>query len=104
LRPVGRPPPARHLIVFCAPAAVVHRDNVMEGRTASTKVRHQALVGSLSEGQPIPAVHNKKRSTIMCDYSLHHVATRPAKIDDRLVTTKFHNTSPAALPRFPIRA
>jgi hypothetical protein len=28
----------------------------------------------------------------MCDYSLHHVATRPAKIEDRLVTTKFHNT------------
>ena len=23
----------------------------------------------------------------MCDYSLHHVATRPAKIEDRLVTT-----------------
>jgi hypothetical protein len=28
----------------------------------------------------------------MCDYSLHHVATRPAKIEDRLVTTRFHNT------------
>jgi len=28
----------------------------------------------------------------MCDYSLHHVATRPAKIEDKLVTTKFHNT------------
>jgi hypothetical protein len=28
----------------------------------------------------------------MCDYSLHHVATLPAKIEDRLVTTKFHNT------------
>jgi hypothetical protein len=28
----------------------------------------------------------------MCDYSLHHVATRPAKIEDRLVTTNFHNT------------
>jgi hypothetical protein len=28
----------------------------------------------------------------MCDYSLHHVATRPARIEDRLVTTKFHNS------------
>jgi hypothetical protein len=28
----------------------------------------------------------------MCDYSLHHVATRPAQIEDRLVTTKFHNS------------
>ena len=28
----------------------------------------------------------------MCDYSLHHVASRPAKIEDKLVTTKFHNS------------
>jgi hypothetical protein len=25
----------------------------------------------------------------MCDYSLHHVATRPAKVGDKLVTTEF---------------
>jgi hypothetical protein len=28
----------------------------------------------------------------MCDYSLHHVATRPAKVEDKLVTTKFSNS------------
>jgi hypothetical protein len=28
----------------------------------------------------------------MCDYSLHHVATRPAQIGDKLVTTKFSNS------------
>ena len=28
----------------------------------------------------------------MCDYSLHHVATRPAQIEDKLVTTKFNNS------------
>ena len=28
----------------------------------------------------------------MCDYSLHHVANRPAKIEDKLVATKFHNS------------
>ena len=28
----------------------------------------------------------------MCDYSLHHVATRPAKIEDKLVVTKFSNS------------
>jgi hypothetical protein len=28
----------------------------------------------------------------MCDYSLHHVATRPAKVGDKLVSTKFANT------------
>jgi hypothetical protein len=28
----------------------------------------------------------------MCDYSLHHVASRPAKVGDKLVTTNFSNT------------
>ena len=28
----------------------------------------------------------------MCDYSLHHVANRPAKIEDKLVATKFNNS------------
>ena len=28
----------------------------------------------------------------MCDYSLHHVASRPAKVGDELVSSKFINT------------
>ena len=28
----------------------------------------------------------------MCDYSLHAVATRPAQVEDKLVTTRFPNT------------
>jgi hypothetical protein len=28
----------------------------------------------------------------MCDYSLHHVASRPAKVEDKLVVTKFDNS------------
>jgi hypothetical protein len=28
----------------------------------------------------------------MCDYSLHHVASRPAKVGDKLVTTQFKNS------------
>jgi hypothetical protein len=28
----------------------------------------------------------------MCDYSLHNVASRPARLGDRLVTTSFRNT------------
>ena len=28
----------------------------------------------------------------MCDYSLQHVASRPAKIEDKLVVTKFNNS------------
>ena len=29
----------------------------------------------------------------MCDYSLHHVASRPAKVSDKLVTTKLTKSS-----------
>jgi hypothetical protein len=29
----------------------------------------------------------------MCDYSLHHVASRPAKVGDKLVTTRFRESS-----------
>jgi len=29
----------------------------------------------------------------MCDYSLHHVANRPAKVGDKLVTTQFRESS-----------
>ena len=28
----------------------------------------------------------------MCDYSLHNVATGPAQIEDKLVTTEFNNS------------
>ena len=28
----------------------------------------------------------------MCDYSLHNVTTRPAQIEDKLLTTKFNNS------------
>src|SRR5262249_37796730 len=35
----------------------------------------------------------------MCDYSLHNVATRPAQIEDKLVTTKFSNSITRGLCR-----
>ena len=28
----------------------------------------------------------------MCDYSLMHVASRPAQVGDKLVSTRFHNS------------
>ena len=28
----------------------------------------------------------------MCDYSLHHVTSRPARVGDKLVTTQFNNS------------
>jgi hypothetical protein len=33
----------------------------------------------------------------MCDYSLHHVASRPAKVGEKLVTTRFLGTGTLAL-------
>ena len=34
----------------------------------------------------------------MCDYGLHHVATRPAQIEGKLVTTKFPNSITRGFP------
>src|SRR5436305_14999234 len=33
-----------------------------------------------------------KGAPSMCDYSLHHVATRPAQVGDKLVVSKFNNS------------
>src|SRR6266581_9724166 len=38
-----------------------------------------------------PAVRNRGVAS-MCDYSLDFVASRPAKVGDKLVTTKFKNS------------
>jgi hypothetical protein len=40
------------------------------------------------------------REANMCDYSLHLVASRPAKVGDRLVTTKFANTTTRGFAAF----
>src|ERR1700685_2012152 len=40
----------------------------------------------------IQAVHSEEEPS-MCDYSLHHVASRPATVGDKLVSTKFVNTA-----------
>ena len=45
----------------------------------------------LREGQPISAVPSREFPS-MCDYSLHHVASRPAKVGDKLVTTQFSHS------------
>jgi hypothetical protein len=36
--------------------------------------------------------HSAEEHLEMCDYSLHSVASRPAKVGDKLITTKFANT------------
>ena len=35
----------------------------------------------------------------MCDYSLHNVAARPAKVGDKLLSTRFPNSISAGSPR-----
>jgi hypothetical protein len=47
--------------------------------------------GGMSLPQTI-AIHKVEGETTMCDYSLHNVATRLAKVGDKLVTTKFRGT------------
>src|SRR5436309_9869025 len=49
--------------------------------------------GPSAERTTIPAVRSlgNEGEPSMCDYSLHHVASRPAKIEDRLVTSQFHS-------------
>jgi hypothetical protein len=39
-----------------------------------------------------PPIFLQQEETVMCDYSLHHVANRPAQIEDKLVTTQFGNS------------
>jgi hypothetical protein len=43
-----------------------------------------------SGGQPSRLFHAEDLQ--MCDYSLHYVASRPAKVGDKLVTSKFGNS------------
>jgi len=46
----------------------------------------------LVEADNHPGFAQEEESRPMCDYSLHHVATRPARTEDTLVTTKFSNS------------
>src|ERR1700751_2969138 len=47
--------------------------------------------GSLRADKP-SRLFTGKGVPSMCDYSLHHVASRPAKVEDKLVVTKFSNS------------
>ena len=63
--------------------------------------RHPKAFGipfNLLTGTPssVPCPHTDacrgKGAPSMCDYSLHYVASRPAKIEDKLVVTEFDNS------------
>ena len=49
------------------------------------------LLELCAEGQPSRLFAAHEGVPSMCDYSLLHVASRPAKIQDKLVTFKFHS-------------
>jgi hypothetical protein len=50
------------------------------------------LLRQLVEAENRPGLSTGKGVPSMCDYSLHHVASRPARIEDKLVVTKFSNS------------
>src|SRR5260370_15845981 len=45
-----------------------------------------------SRARGTPPLVTARGEPSMCDYSLQHVASRPAKVGDELVSTKFHNS------------
>ena len=49
-------------------------------------------IGKRASKYPAAPTFTARGVPSMCDYSLHHVATRPAQIEDKLVTTKFSNS------------
>src|SRR6476661_3612061 len=58
----------------------------------ATQVCHAALVDCEQERKRKRPGCSQRRRPSMCDYSLHNVATRPAKVGDKLVTTSFANS------------
>src|SRR5262249_607600 len=57
--------------------------------------RHPGSPQNLAAGARRTAVHKlygAEEEIAMCDYSLHFVASRPAKVGDRLVSTRFPNS------------
>jgi hypothetical protein len=59
-------------------------------RTARTHERQAPLL-RYAQKDNHPGCSQQEGPFLMCDYSLHHVASRPAKVGDKLVTTRFGN-------------
>jgi len=62
-----------------------------QDRETSGKSRTQADLSHLDR-RIIPAVRSNRERLIMCDYSLHFVASRPARVGDKLISTRFRNS------------
>jgi hypothetical protein len=59
---------------------------------AESKHRHRSLLKVEQKDNRSGCSRRTQGVPSMCDYSLHHVASRPAKVGDKLVTTSFTNT------------
>jgi hypothetical protein len=66
-----------------SPLILSHDHGVLEGAWEAVGSRHNSR--SLSVG-----VGDSKGVFSMCDYSLHNVKSRPAKVGDKLTTRQFH--------------
>jgi hypothetical protein len=64
-----------------------------QDRGTSGKSRTQADLSRTWIKGWFPAVRSNRELLIMCDYSLHFVASRQARVGDKLVSTRFR-TSP----------
>jgi hypothetical protein len=66
------------------------------GETAPTAVfqmtKHGCAHGTKPPANEFPDQRVRNRSHKMCDYSLEHVESRPAKVGDQLVSTVFSNS------------
>jgi hypothetical protein len=62
-----------------------------EAIQTATQACQDDVLRSSAEEQP-SRLFAARRITFMCDYSLHYVANRPAKVGDKLVTTSFRES------------
>jgi hypothetical protein len=90
--------------VWCNSLRLQEANQRLQYRNKLGKIRRRPARGfeHLNNKQKIAVLigyHNSRRGTFtaigvpsMCDYSLHLVASRPAKVGDKLVTTNFPHT------------
>ena len=63
-----------------------------QDRDTSGKSRTQADLSRTWIEGCFPAARSNRELLIMCDYSLHFVASRPARVGDKLVSTRFRTS------------
>jgi hypothetical protein len=57
-----------------------------------TGPKNRAWPTAFVEQEQPPRLFAAKKDSFMCDYSLHNVASRPAKVGDKLTTARFPNS------------